>query len=464
MTRGGRGWLALALAAGTVIGTSAAARIGPAAPEPGTVGTAVSSTWLCPHGGGPGWGASIQIANPGDAPISARLISYGHGQPKTIADTDVPAHGEILREVPASVRASATRVDLFGGWGAVGWVVQASGKESGLGAEPCTSAPGSSWYVVDGATPQRTHSFLIVTDPFTADAVINVTLFLPDAPPVRSAAWTDLPVDAGTSVALDLGAKSSGALGQPIVGAEVIATRGRIAVSSLAVRDGGGVRSVLAAPAPAPRWILPIAAGSGGGTASLVVPSDTPIRYIGTQVSSDTRPQTAGTLADARQGGASTVSAPVRTSGATAVILGVTQGGPIGAGLREAGPGRDEGATGGTPTASADWVVLPTAFGLDPRPSMVLVNDGDQPVAATLTLLHEGGGSVGDTTSVTVGAQRTLAVPGSFLRSDHTAAVLVNADGPVVALGAGLAGAGDSSRFAMALGVPIPQGASLAAP
>jgi hypothetical protein len=108
--------------------------------------------------------------------------------------------------------------------------------------------------------------------------------------------------------------------------------------------------------------------------------------------------------------------------------------------------------------------VLPTAFGLDPRPSMVLVNEGDQPVAATLTLLHEGGGSVGDTTSVTVGAQRTLAVPGSFLRSDHTAAVLVNADGPVVALGAGLAGAGDASRFAMALGVPIPQGASLAAP
>jgi hypothetical protein len=464
MTRGGRGWLALAVAVAAVVGATAAARIGPAEPEPGPIGAAVSSTWLCPHGGGTGWSASIQIANPGDAPLDARLISYGKGQPKTIADAEVPAHGEILQEVPASVRASSTRVDLFGGWGAVGWVVWASGKESGLGAESCTSAPGTAWYVVDGATPQRTHSSLIVTDPFTADAVINVTLFLPDVPPVRSAAWTDLPVDAGTSVALDLGAKTSGALGQPIVGAEVTATRGRIAVSSLVVREGGGIRSMLAAPAPALRWILPIAAGSGGGTASLMVPSDTPIRYTGTQISTDTRPQTAGTLADARQGGASTVSAPVRTSGATAVVLGVTQGGPIGAGLREAGPGRDEGATGGTATPTTDWVVLPTAFGLDPRPSMVLVNDGDQPVEATLTLLHEGGGSLGDTTTVTIGAKRTLAVPGAFLRGDHTAAVLVRADGPVVALGAGLAGAGDTSRFAMAIGVPIPEGASFAAP
>jgi hypothetical protein len=85
-------------------------------------------------------------------------------------------------------------------------------------------------------------------------------------------------------------------------------------------------------------------------------------------------------------------------------------------------------------------------------------------VEATLTLLHEGGGSLGDTTTVTIGAKRTLAVPGAFLRGDHTAAVLVRADGPVVALGAGLAGAGDTSRFAMAIGVPIPEGASFAAP
>jgi hypothetical protein len=459
MRRGGRGWLAVVIAAAAIIGASAAAQVGPSAPAAVTPGTAVSSTWLCPHGGGPGWSASIQIANPGDARVDARITSYGDGAPANSLEVQVPAHGESLQEVPATARAASTRVDIFGGWAAVGWVVWASGKEAGLGAEPCTSAPGSSWSVVDGATPQQTHSFLIVMNPFTADAVINVTLFLPDVPPVRSAAWTDLPIEAGTSIALDLGAKTAGALGEPIVGAQVLATRGRIAVSSLAVRDGGGIRSVLAAPALSSHWILPIGAGSGGGTLSLLVPSDAPIRYTATQLATDTRPQPAGNLADARQGGASTVSAPVNTSGSAAIVVDVTQGGPVGAGLREAGPGRDEGATGGAAAAATTWVVLPTAFGLDPRPSMVLVNDGDQPVTATLTLLHEGGGSVGDTTDVTVDAGRTLVVPGAFLRRDHTAAVLVAADAPIVALGAGLAGGGATARLATALGVPVPPGA-----
>ena len=78
-----------------------------------------------------------------------------------------------------------------------------------------------------------------------------------------------------------------------------------------------------------------------------------------------------------------------------------------------------------------------------------------------MTLLHEGGGSVGDTIQVSVPAGQTAAVPRSFLAKDHTAAALVEASGPIIALGAGTAGAG---RYAMALGVPVPSSALPDAP
>lgn len=464
MIRAGRWWLAAAIAAIAVAGASAAAGIGPAAPAAATPGSAASTTWLCPHGGGPQWNATIEIANPGDAPVQVQLTSYGQGPAKDVAEIDVPAHGEVLRDVPASTRGASTRVDLFGGWAAVGWTVWASGKESGLGAEPCTSTPGSSWSVVDGVTNRRTHSFVVVMNPFTSDAVIDIALFLPDRPPVRSDAWTDLPIDPGTSVALDLGAKKSGALGESIIGAQITATVGRVAASSLAVQQGGGIRSVLASPMLSNRWILPAASGSGSGTVSLLVPQEAPIRYEGTQLSADGGSQTAGNLRDARQGGTSAVSPRVETLGPSAVIVDVTEGGPVGAALREDGPKADGGATGGVSASSAAWVVLPTTFGIDPHPSVMLVNDGEQPVSATLTLLHEGGGIIGDTMQATVPAGETFGVPGKFLREDHTAAVLVSASGPVVALGAGTAGSGASTRYAMALGVPIPGGALATAP
>jgi len=73
MTGAGRGWLAAAIAAIAVVGASAAVRIGPAAPVSAVPGTAVSSTWLCPHGGGPSWTVTIAIASPGTEAIQARL-------------------------------------------------------------------------------------------------------------------------------------------------------------------------------------------------------------------------------------------------------------------------------------------------------------------------------------------------------------------------------------------------------
>ena len=81
MRAGGRAWLAILLAALAVVGASVAERLGAATPPAGPTGDAVSSVWLCPHGGGPGWQGSIEIANPGDTPVEARLTAFGDEDP-----------------------------------------------------------------------------------------------------------------------------------------------------------------------------------------------------------------------------------------------------------------------------------------------------------------------------------------------------------------------------------------------
>jgi hypothetical protein len=361
----------------------------------------------------------------------------------------------VLLEVNASTRAASPRVDVFGGWAAVGWVVWGGAKEPGLGAEPCTSTPGPLWDVVDGVTTQRSHSFLVVMNPFSIDAVIDVTLYLPEEPPVRSNAWTDLTVPAGSALALPVGSQKVGALGQSIVGAEVTAARGRIAVASSVVRDAGGIRSSLAVPGQASRWVLPITGGAGGATLSVLVTNDTGVRLTAQVLARGVDPSAIGDLTDVRQGGSSTMSTQVPTEGASALLV-QSEDGTVAAGLRAAGHGGDDAATGGAATDAASWVVLPTAFGLDPTASMMLVNDGTTKVQATVALLPEKGGDFGDTVQVAIPAGQTVAVPASFLAKDHTAAALVQATGPIVALGAGTAGSG---RYAMALGVPLPAGA-----
>jgi hypothetical protein len=453
----GRAWLAVLVAALGLAGAAAAARTGAAAPAPATPGSAVSSAWVCPHGGGRGWTADVIVANPGPAAVQARLTAIGGGSPTRLDTLTVDAGAEQIVEVPARARASATAVDVFGGAAAVGWTVKAGGADSGIGAEPCTDAPGVAWSVVDGVTNRQTRSYVIVSNPFASDAVVDVVLYLPDHPPVRDADWTDLRIRAGSSTALDL----RRALGEQIVGATVSATRGRVAVASLAVGETAGVRSVLAAPSFATRWIAPVVGGSGAGTLSLLVPGDIGIRFGATQLADDTDAQPAGNLTVARQGGASTASKAIATAGPSGVIVQAT-GGSVAVGLREAGHGGDGAATGGTTTPSAAWVALPAATGRSATPSVLLVNDGDVEVTVTASRLPDGGGDPGEPTTVTIVPGRTAAVPASWLREDPMAAVLLTGDAPFVAASAGSQGRGGSGGYALAIGVPVSSDATAA--
>jgi hypothetical protein len=228
-----------------------------------------------------------------------------------------------------------------------------------------------------------------------------------------------------------------------------------VAVGSLAVGANGGVRSVLAQPAYASRWIIPVVGGTGAGTLSLLVPGDLGVRFGATQLSSDTAPQPAGNLTVVRQGGSSTVSAPLTTAGPSAVVVQVSGGATVGVGLREVGPGSDDAATSGATEGALSWVVLPAALGRNARPSVVLVNDGEQPVTATLRMLPVEGGDPGNALELVVPPGRTASPPRSWLSVDPSAAISITGDGNLVALSAATTGRDGTGGYALAMGIPL---------
>ena len=335
MSGGGRGWLALLLAGCAVVGGVAAKRAARASPPPprperGVVDVAVSARRR------PGVAGRVVIANPGASEVDARLTSLGGDRPASSARSRCRRTPRCCtRSRPRSV--VPRRVEIFGGWAAVGWVSSAGGEGAGLGAEPCTPAAGAAWEVVDGVTTGRTHSFLVVMNPFTVDAVIDVALYLPEQPPVRSTDWTDLRIRAGSSV----GAGSLRSRARRADRRRDGERHARPDRGLLARRRGARWRPLrLAQPAFASRWVVPVAGGSGSGTLSLLVPGDLGVRFGAIQLSSDTAQQPAGNLTVVRQGGASALSAPLQTAGPSAVVVQLLSDAQAAMGLRGAGLGR----------------------------------------------------------------------------------------------------------------------------
>ena len=453
MRASGRGVLAVVLAAVAIAGAVAADRVGPA-DHPSTGGDdARSGIWLCPHGGGTGWSATIAIANPGSNPVDVRLTPIGSGAPGAAIAVSVPAGREVLQQMPAKERASATYVESFGGWVGVGWQVAAGGSEAGVGAEPCTPAAATTWYTTDADTSKGHEAYLVLMNPFAGDAVYNVTLYQPGRPPARPEAWTGAVLAAGRSVALELDKQ---VLGRDPVAAEVDISKGKVAVASLGVTSPVGVRSVLGASALSSTWYLPVAGGVGQSSLALLVPENDGALFSGTLLSSQP-PQTAGSLTQQQQSGRSTASYEVPTNGASAIQIQTDAGVPVLAALRSAGQGWDDAATGGAAAPAPAWLVPPTVRGDPPKPGLVIVNPGTDPVDVTLRLLPEGHTDPGQPVTLSIPGQRAVAAPAGFLARDPFASVLVSATGDVVALGASTSeGRNGLALYGLAMGVPVP--------
>lgn len=450
------------MAAGTVLAVTVAlmvlSRGGAEAPAPARGGRAPSGAWICPHGGGDGWRVSLFLANPGPADATARLTGLGERAPDPSSLVEVPSGETVRVAVPATDRGGASFVEYFGGWIGAGWVADSSARSEGIAAEPCAADAGRRWFVADGSTRQDEESFVVIANPFDAPAVLDVAIHSPERAPVRASDWTDLVVRPRRSVALRLDAKIEG---ETVAAVGVAVSVGRVAAASLVLQDETRIRSALGSTRTSTGAILPVIDGSGQAELIVFSVADGSIRFAATELS-DEPPRPAGglTAQDHAPLAAQAYAVPI-DAGPTAIrVFVLDEGRAVGA-LRALGPGEDLAATDGAPTPASAWLVFPAADDGSGEPSLVLVNDGDGAVVATVEVLGAAGATTAAPITVDVAPHAAAAVPPAFLASAPDAALLVRAEGGgVVALSAAtspVARRGEGGAYALSLGVPVPQ-------
>lgn len=450
----GQGLLAVVLALVVVGAGVAFTRVGPKVPANAAPGSAPSGAWFCPHGGGSGWTVTIYLENPGAVDVTARITSLTSDLAATTESVTVPAGHEVARTMPASHRGSASFVEYFGGWIAAGWLTRGGGTEFGVGAEPCAPSSSQTWYAADNTTEQGQDAYLVVMNPFDAQAVFDVVLYTRDRAPIRSSALTDITVPAQRSVALPLNNQIPG---ETAVTAAVVVSAGRVVAGSMGINSFGGVRSALAWPSTASQAILPVANGAGQSQLLVTVPGTQSVGMTALLFSGHPAAPASG-LVNVTQAPQTAHVYPVITQGPSAIELTTQAGARMAASLRASGPVHDDDSTAGAMAAATTWVVTPTAAGQPSHPGLVLVNTGSEDAEVVLHLIATAGVTPAADLTVKVPASSAIGVPSDFLSSAPQAGVLVTSDGPaIVAMGASTSlGQKGIADYALAMGVPEP--------
>ncbi|HZD80884.1 MAG TPA: DUF5719 family protein [Actinomycetota bacterium] len=428
--------------------------VGPRSEVTAATVLAPSGAWFCPHGGGEGWTTSLQVANPGTAPVQIRVTGIGTGKPSPPEELTVAPGTEVRVPAPAGQRASSTTVEYFGGWVAAGWLTHAGGGQSGVAAEPCLPHASGRWLLPDGSAERNQDDYLVVMNPFSAEAVFTVTLFTAKRPaPITPSEWTNVVLKPHRSQAFRL---NPVALGEATVSALVQAKVGRVAASTLGLSDPGGVRSSVGVPGTPPTSsILPGAFDQGATDLVVMDPTERPAALQATVLGRE-GPQAIANLEDSSTNASSAVTYPVTTEGPSALVVPSPPG--VAVARRTSGVASDQGSTTGAGTPAAAWVVLPAVAGSPSHPGMVLVNPADAPVHVTLSYLPADEGTVPAPVTLQVPPRSSVAAPKHFLEAKPMSAVLAAAsDGTFVPAAASYSlGIRGVAGYAVSLGVAIP--------
>jgi uncharacterized protein DUF5719 len=414
-----------------------------------------SGAWFCPHGGGPeGWDVQLQVANPGNRTATIRVLALGQDKPGEAETMQVDPGAFVRIPVSGDGRGSASMVEWFGQWVAVGWIAHAGGEETGVAAEPCAPAAGDRWLLPDGVTEtEDDEAYLVVMNPFAREAVFSVTL-LGRREPVQHSSTTDVALKPFRSTAFRLGQILSG---EPTVAAIVDVSVGRVAAASLGVTLSGGVRSALGYLGTPPAD-LTFPGGGDAGRTQLPVMNASPTQE-GERASVDGEilgegqpPQAFAGLAESSLPPMSARTFPATTSVPSSIRLEVS-GDRMAAVRRTFGTVSDQAAVTGAEPASS-WIVLPTVAGSPSHPGLVLANPGTEPAEVTLSFLAPG---PDQQVTVTVPPQSTAEAPEEFLSIAPEVGVLATASsGTFVPASASYSlGVEGFAGYAVALGIPI---------
>lgn len=453
-----RGWgpIALLLVAGMVVGAAAMDRVGSDHAEDAPPGTTYSGSWYCPHGGGKeGWSAAVQVANPGSESAHVRVSGLGSKGAEVVDEFDLEPGAIRKVEAPAGERGSSAMVEYFDGWVAAGWVTKAGGEESGVAAEPCLPDAGKRFYMPDGTTQEGQQSYVVVMNPFGAEAVFTMKLQTGKAKPVTTSDLSDFVLKPGRSVAFHINQVTL----EDTVAVELTATLGRVAAASLGIAEAGGIRSAGGVLAAQPRWVLP--GGLDNNSASVAVMNTTTTQAsIEASLYTDEGEQTAaGIQGQALDAGLARTFSVITSSPSTIDVSANFEGDPGTAGVvatrRTFGvDGGDQGSTSGTAGPGADWVVLPAVWDPPYDVRLLVSNPGEVDAVLDVALLGQAGAR--SSIEIRVPARRTVLVPTEFTSQAPTDAVRIMAlQGEVVPVMVGYSS--DHAGYAVSAGIPFPK-------
>ncbi len=201
-------------------------------------GEFVTSSWFCPGvpSGEDGVGGRVVVTNPSDEPLDGRITVYTTTEdaPAVEQRLSIPARTSrsiTLSELQTTGTFLSAVVEIDGGGG---FVEQEAIHPAGNAVAACSNAASSTWYFADGFTVDDSDERLVVTNPYPSTAIVDIGFVTKDGKrnPGR---LQGVPVPAHSVRVIDFGAKN-----EPILAAQVVASRGRVVAGRTEHFIGGG--------------------------------------------------------------------------------------------------------------------------------------------------------------------------------------------------------------------------------
>lgn len=188
-------------------------------------GSFITSSWFCPGvpAGESDVGGSVVITNPADQPIAGRLTVFSSTPGMVPATRDVTIEGRStesidLTELQSGLFVSAL-VEIDGGGG---FVEQIARHPAGDAVAACSNAASSNWYFADGFTADDSTEQIVLTNPYPDAAIVDIG-FVTSAGVRNPPALQGYPVPGHSVEVVELGARN-----EPMLAAQVVASRGRV--------------------------------------------------------------------------------------------------------------------------------------------------------------------------------------------------------------------------------------------
>ncbi len=425
-------------------------------------GQFISTGWYCPVPPGDAKDAIMSTANLASSALGLRRSSIGGSAQSIVDQISIPALSTGNKAVSDfSVPDATGLVEAFGGNNLTQLVVSGAGR--GAAASRCSAQPASRWLFASGSTSRGDDHYLLISNPFREEAVVQVRLLAGDKE-VVPARLKDLVIRSFSQASVYI---SDYLQEEPNFGIDVEASRGRVVVSRYSnVTSGGGngISLDLGVRKGSNEWIF--AAGlvpTDGEETILVVNPGTREALVGVVFMTDGErsapPELSEVPVPAGRQVAIKVSDHLPRGTSYGVQLTSTNDVAVVAERRTAGvveSNRSYESVLGVTAPARRWAV-PAGSPSGGVATLSLVNTGQNPTQVKVTLLTEGGEAIPpELASLTVEPGRKLVVDITPYLGGNLATAVVEADAPVLAVESQSFLGGQFSDFSSTSGSVVP--------